>query len=503
MKKIAIVLTFIFIMLALYALFQKPKVKAELGEEISNQSLETKGSIPDWLAGTLVRNGPVYVTVHGKTNAHWFDGLAMLHAFSFQNGQVWYSNRFLRTDAYKTVFEKGSLRYAGFASDPCRSIFKRLFTHFVPHKAGVSLPNANVNVAKIADEYVALTETPLPVHFDPQTLETLGVLDYQDQLPHERSWESAHPHHDAARQETLNYLVEYGRISKYVLYRIKEGSSAREIIAELPVEEPSYMHSFSVTENYVIFTEYPFVVNPLDLIMKNRGFITNFIWDPERGTQFIVIARQTGEVVGKYKTAPFFSFHHANAFEEEGKIVLDIICYEDPHVITELAGQYRPDARVSRHLGEHIQERLERFTLTLNTGEIKGDVVFKDSVEFPRINDKFDGKPYRYLYLVDPRDPTLDDNSPRMLYKVDRETKESNKWSERACYPGEPVFVPSPQAKEEDEGVILAVVLNLEKRASFLLVLDGKTFKEIGRAEVMHAIPPGLHGQYFQDVPRL
>ena len=85
------------------------------------------------------------------------------------------------------------------------------------------------------------------------------------------------------------------------------------------------MHSFAVTEHYVIFTEFPFVVKPHDLITKNQPFIKNFSWHPELGTQFIVVERTSGKLIGKYKTKPFFSFHHANAFEREGLVT---VCLE-------------------------------------------------------------------------------------------------------------------------------------------------------------------------------
>ena len=150
---------------------------------------------------------------------------------------------------------------------------------------------------KIADKYVALTEVPLPVHFDPQTLETLGVLDYQDELPKDKCWESAHPHYDPIQKKTLNYLIKFGRTSYYSLYNLDDGSAERKIIAEDPVKEPAYMHSFAVTKNYVIFTEFPLVVKPLDLITKGQAFIKNFNWKPERGTQFIVVSRKNGDVI--------------------------------------------------------------------------------------------------------------------------------------------------------------------------------------------------------------
>ncbi len=159
-------------------------ISAEILDEVSDQRLLVSGEIPTWLSGTLVRNGPIKVTVNGQCNEHWFDGLAMLHGFSFDKGQVVYTNKFLRSDAFRAVFEEGSLHYVGFAVDPCRSLFKSFFTLFSTHEP--TIQNANVNVTKLAEAYVAMTVVPLPVQFDPQTLETLGVFDYQDQLPTEK-----------------------------------------------------------------------------------------------------------------------------------------------------------------------------------------------------------------------------------------------------------------------------------------------------------------------------
>ena len=43
----------------------------------------------------------------------------------------------------------------------------------------------------------------------------------------------------------------------------------------------------------------------------------------------------------------------------------------------------------------------------------------------------------------------------------------------------------------------LAVVLDGREGRSYLLVLDAKSLKELGRARVPHHIPFGFHGQYF------
>ncbi len=448
----------------------------ELREEIS-EPLAISGKIPSWLSGVLVRNGPVNVEVKGQKNAHWFDGLAMLHAFSFDGGKIHYTNRYLRSEAYRKVFEEGRLDYTGFATDPCRSLFRYLLTFFFS-----PIQNANINVAKIAEQYVALTEVPLPVRFDPATLKTLGVFDYQDALPKDKCWESAHPHHDS--HETLNYLIQFGRTSSYTLYRIENGTAERKIIAEVSVDRPSYMHSFAVTENYVIFAEYPLVVKPMDLITKGKAFIKNFTWEPQKGTRFTVIDKKTGKEVKTLFTKPFFAFHHANAFEKDDHIVLDIVAYEDAGIIDNFYLNPGPMT--------HWHNRVERFFLPLTNGEATSEILLSQSSEFPRINERYDGRAYTYLYLC-----SFSMKESQGLYKLNTGTKEVITWSEPGCSPGEPVFVASPQAKEEDEGVVLAVVFDHTHHTSFLLILDAGSFKEVGRARVPHPIPAGLHGQFF------
>jgi beta,beta-carotene 9',10'-dioxygenase len=61
------------------------------------------------------------------------------------------------------------------------------------------------------------------------------------------------------------------------------------------------------------------------------------------------------------------------------------------------------------------------------------------------------------------------------------------------------VFVATPEAADEDDGVILSVVLDAKKAASFLLILDASSFRELARAEVPHHIPFGFHGNYFAE----
>jgi beta,beta-carotene 9',10'-dioxygenase len=59
--------------------------------------------------------------------------------------------------------------------------------------------------------------------------------------------------------------------------------------------------------------------------------------------------------------------------------------------------------------------------------------------------------------------------------------------------------VPSLNANAEDEGVLLSVVLDAKAAASFLLVLDASTLKELARATAPHVISFGFHGGFFAN----
>ena len=54
-------------------------------------ALPVEGKLPSWLNGPLLRTGPSKFEVGARTYNHWFDGLAMLHRFAFEDGGVTYA----------------------------------------------------------------------------------------------------------------------------------------------------------------------------------------------------------------------------------------------------------------------------------------------------------------------------------------------------------------------------------------------------------------------------
>ena len=454
----------------------------DLDAELEPAELDVEGALPDWLGGSLLRTGPARWDLEAGSVRHWFDGLAMLHRFAFADGRVTYANRFLRSRAFEAAERDGRLAFREFATDPCRSAFKRISTLF---DARAQLTdNGAVNITRLGDEYLALTETPLPVAFDPRTLETVGV---RGEPPADIS--TAHPHHDPQRGELVGHGIRLGARSSYVVYAQRDAAD-RRTVARIPVRRPAYQHSFGLTPRHAVVFEGPFVVNPLGLALADRPFIENFRWRPEQGTRFWVVDRDRGGVAGPWTSEPFFCFHTVNTYEEDGDVVIDLVAYDDASVVPALGlGRLRA--------GEPVPvPELRRFRLPLRgPGRIRGETLSEAPLELPRIDyRRRNGRPYRTTYGI------AADAQPLFaggILKVDVTTGEAERWTEPNAFAGEPVYVPRPGAEREDDGVLLSVVLEPDRGASSLLVLDAADLSELGRARVPHHIPFGFHGQHF------
>ncbi len=447
-----------------------------LDREVRVDSLPLEGQLPAWLQGSLVRTGPAKWEVGGRAMNHWFDGFAMLHRFGIADGEVSYANRFLETKAYRAAKAKGEIVYSEFATDPCRSLFARVFSMFSPKISD----NANVNLVKLGERYISMTETPIPVEFDGDTLETVGVAYEAPGM-----LTTAHPHLDRASGGMLNYAAKLGPRNRYRFFLVPPAETKPKTIAELPVKEPAYMHSFGLTERWLVLAEFPLVVNPISIPLSGRPYIENYRWKPELGTRITLIDRDTGKATGPFETDAFFCFHHVNAYEENGSVVVDACTFKDAQIIEDL---YLDRLRAGKPVA---RAELRRFRIDLSSRRV-GSEQLAEGLELPRINyGRHNERPYRYVWGIDQKTGWLD-----RIVKVDVDERRTIEWREDGCSPGEPVFVSAPDAKAEDDGVLLSVVFDSRSGRSFMLVLDAADLSEVARAEAPHHIPYGFHGQF-------
>ena len=450
--------------------------------------LWVEGALPDWIEGSVVRTGPARFEVGARTVSHWFDGLALLDRFAIDGGRVTYASRMLESGAYRSASKTDEISYSEFATDPCRSLFKRFASAFSPKITD----NANVNVAPDGHNWLAMTETPLQIEFDPATLETVGVRDYDDRMKAHAT--TAHPHHDAEGGELMSYTIAYGPVSRYQLYRRRDGSSTRERYASATSREPSYMHSFALTPRYAILTEQPLRVNPLKLLLSGRPFIENFRWQPDLGTRFLVFDRGDGRHVGTYEAEPFFVFHHVNAFERDGGLVVDLCGYDDAEIVQAFYLE-----RLRNGQAPPIPH-FRRYRIDLSGGrpaerEFELEVPFELSrIDYRRRN----GRDYRFAWGTSLRGEGS--GWFDQLAKIDVTSGDVRIWSAEGCHPGEPILIRRPGGEAEDDGVILSVVLDAANERSFLAVLDAATMEELARAEAPTRLPFGFHGQFARGL---
>lgn len=425
-----------------------------LEEETALDQIPVAGRIPAWLEGTLVRNGPAKFEVGAYRYRHWFDGLAMLHKFSFRGQHVNYANRFLRSRSFEEAIASGTISRSEFGTDPCRSIFGRIRSIFFPRFTD----NACVNVTMLAGRHVALTETPLPIVFDPESLRTFGPLTDNEEPRGQIS--TAHPHFDFWRGSSFFYRIELARKRRYHIFDLpaKGGRHARPV-GSVPTEEPAYIHSFGMSERYVILLECPLVTSSFKQLLRGRPYIENYRWKPEQGPRFWVLSKDDGRLVGRFEAETFFTFHHVNAFEQGDELIVDLVTYPDASIINAFyLDKLEKKSEIS--LG-----RLRRYRLNLTNRAVAGEWLANESLEFPRINYQAQNmRPYRYVYGTGNR---LPGNFHDQLIKIDVQDGGSTTWTGEECYPGEPVFVAAPDRMKEDGGVILSVVLDAKEQRRF------------------------------------
>ncbi|XP_039862344.1 beta-carotene oxygenase 2b [Simochromis diagramma] len=504
-------------------------------------STQIIGTIPEWIKGNFLRNGPGKFEIGNHKFNHWVDGMALLHQFKISNGQVTYKSRFLSSDSYQTNKEHNRIAISEFGTvtmpDPCKNVFQRFLSRFESHKP---TDNANMSFVTYKGDYYVSTETNIMHKVDPDTLETTEKVDWNKFIAVNGA--TAHPH---TEPDGTTYNMGNSYTSKGSYYNIiqvpptkktedetLEGATVLCSIPSVDKTKPSYYHSFAMSENYVVFIEQPIKLDLLKIMtgkLRRKSISDGLFWDPKRNTIFHLIHKHTGKVSSlKYLAKPLSTFHQINAYEEDGFLIIDLCASDDGQAITNYNIQ---NMRKSGEALDEVYNTLSRafprrFVLPLNVGpdtpynqnlitllnsiatsvriaknkvfctheDLHGEDLHEyGGLEFPQINyHKFNTHPYRYFYGCGFRHLVGD-----TLIKMDLHGKRMKVWEHPGQYPSEPVFVPSPNATEEDDGVIMSVVITPdEDKSTFLLVLDAKTFEELGRAVVPVNIPYGFHGTF-------
>ena len=428
--------------------------------ELTLDGLCVEGEIPAALDGSYMRIGP-NPYAPDPAGYHWFAGDGMIHSVRLKRGQASYRNRWVRSNDLA--------RQGGPAAAPG------------PRRG--TRDNVNTNVVGIAGRSMALVEAgSYPVQFghgleDQQYSNFGGTLDGAF---------SAHPHHDPATGEC--HAITYDAVKQNELRHVvvdAAGKVTREVA--IPVEHGPSVHDCALTEHYVVIFDLPVTFSMKALL---GGFKFPYRWNPEHRARVGLLPRNgAAENVIWCEVEPCYVFHVANAYEtDDGRVIVDCCAFETMFD----GGMKGPNGR---NLG------LERWTVDPAARTVARRTLDPAPQEFPRPDERFFAKPYRYAWamaLPDTADPGF--VADTRLYAHDLETgaKQVRDFGPNR-HPGEFVFVPREPDAPEGDGWLMGLVVDAPNEATELVILDAQDIAAapVATVHLPHRVPPGFHGNWI------
>lgn len=443
---------------------------------IGKDQITVIGEIPTDLNGVYVRNGPNQ-KFEPVSQYHRYDGDGMLHALHFNNGDVTYRNRWIRTAPFQEEENAGQGIYHGMLGDG-----KRL------HPAMPVKDTSNTDVVLHNGKIVTMWYlSGSPYLVDPLTLETMGEFDFNG----ERTTNvSAHGKTDENTGEFI--FFEYSRQAPYMHYGVvnSQGDLTNFMPVELP--GPRMPHDMWISSQYSILHDLPLV---WDEEAYKAGRV-KLKFEETWPTRFGVIPRH-GEVedIRWVEFDPCYLLHAINAWEEGDWLHMTgcrIKPFDDENG--------RPDLQsITTIMGRHLLNAcLYRWSVNLVTGETREGVVDdRWNAEFPTWNNSMMGSPMKYAYL------THIVTEPLMhfagLIKYDLESGESQYYSDGDGYTySESPFAPADNALSEDHGYLVSFVQNERDEKSEVHIFDARNIEKgpVCRLILPCRVPEGFHATW-------
>ena len=149
------------------------------------------------------------------------------------------------------------------------------------------------------------------------------------------------------------------------------------------------VHDFMVTRNYVLFPILPLSMD-MQRAMQGKPPIA---WEPGKGAFVGVMKRSAGVDSSRwFEVEPNYVFHPMNAWEEGSKIHCELMEYPVAPLFPMADGS--PP--------QHAEAVLTRWTIDLEdtTSAVRRSRLDDLYAEFPRLDERFAGLPYRHGWYV-------------------------------------------------------------------------------------------------------
>jgi carotenoid cleavage dioxygenase len=466
-----------------------------LTSEYVIHDLRVEGKIPADLTGTLYRNGSnQHFHPTNPDKFHWFDGDGMVHAFRLQDGKASYRNKWVQTEGLLLEEKAGTGLYNGLYGQGCKP------QKPLPAGAPAIKLVANVNVIALAGKVYAVQESGSHWYeLVPDTLDVRDVFDFHGEIKHALT---AHPHTDPKTGDMLFYVLDSDGLSFDCCRATSDGKFVQRHTVKL--DAPAWVHDFMFTEDYFIVFLGPICWHN-DINKYVSVGRTTFDFDFDLGTRIMIVHRTTGAVQWFHENTAYQTNHYLNAYQENGKVILDgTVAEVYPVKDAVVVPDFFPFP-LSNAPNPFSPPFLWRWTFDLAQAKVSHERIGEFIGEFVRPNERFMGEKHRYGYLAgtyQPKSPEFrqfnclikqDFQTGRTEYQYLSETHDVS--------PGEPIFVPRDGATSEDDGYIMAVWWDPKRNTSEMVIQAAQDFdaKPLARILLDHRVPLGFHGNWIAD----
>ena len=451
---------------------------APIDEEIVATDFKVIGDIPDDIACAYVRNGPNQ-RHQPSGRFHIFDGDGMLHAMRFENGELTYRNRFIRTEGFLAEAEAGQSIWPGLMDMPNRSLEKGWGSHHWLKDV------SNTDVVPFNGKLLTtFYQCGVPYIVDAETLETQGPIDADGMKIRQVS---AHSRTDLNTGEFI--FFDYDVTPPYMTYGVLNPKGGLKHFTDITLPGPRLPHDMAITPNYSILMDLPLFWDP-ELLKRDIHKVTFF---PEMPSRFAILPRYGSDSdVRWFEADPCYIYHVINAWEDGDEIILDACRMRTPEPPAErlVGGKY-----ASLIAWGALDAQYYRWRFNMKTGETREGAVDDQYVEFPTINQYRQGlKTSRSYHVHIPQGEPL-----RMggVIAFDTDTGARDEYLyEKNVYGSEPVFAPRKNAKSDTDGYVMTFVedMNADGRTE-LHIFDPMDISggPVTRIEIPHRMPMGFH----------
>jgi carotenoid cleavage dioxygenase len=399
----------------------------------------------------------------------------MVHAFTLRDGRTRYRNRWVRTD--KFLAERA-------AGQPLVSVFGAPRPGSPVADTGV----ANTNIIWHANRLLALEEAHPPFELDPATLATRGVQHFGGAI---NGPFTAHPKIDPATGDLVffGYAAD-GPLTPAMTYGTIAADGRVTRLERFEAPYSSMVHDFAVTERHVLFPILPLFGDPARAAAGRMPYA----WQPDLGSHIGVIRRDRGAASLRwFRAENCYVFHVLNAWDDGGRIIADVMQYDEPPLFPRADSQPVDPAAT--------RARLVRWTLDPDAGTDAFKYAELDAMpgEFPRIDDRRAGLRNRFGAFAG---KSHDHGWLDTLVWLDLLSGHRTAFTlPDGDAVSEPVFVPRGPSAAEGDGWLLAVAWRGGERRSDLIVLDtnGIGKGSIATVRLPHRVPFGFHGNWVAN----